>query len=804
MNDLRFAFRQLLKNPGFTALCVFTLGLGIGLVSIQFTLIDGVLLRPLPFPDGERLFHIGRNSDHGNMEPWRPLPVREFLMQREQQSSFEALAGFRAGTFNVSQAGQPSRRLGGSAVTANFFSLLRMAPQVGRAFQPGDDRPGQPLLVVLGDAAWRDAFGGDPGVVGQSLQVNGETATVIGVMPAGFRFPNREECWVNVRLDPEGSPGREPAPLAAMGLIKPGISVASARADLEVIARRYRKEFEPDETRPARMAVLTFPRAHSNGATNTLLGIMLAMTGFVLALACVNVANLQFARAAGRLRELAVRAALGAGQPRLFRQLLVESLALAALGALLGILIAGGGARLLESQVTSRLELSSLVRFDLNIRVVAITAGAAGLAGILAGLLPAFRASRVNLAEALKDDARGSAGGRQGWAARWLVTAQIAVAGGLVVIACLLALSALRNGRVNLAFDPGSILIGRLELRGPAYEEPAARVRFYQRLLEHVRSTPGVAAAAVSSRDLVDPGVYSQFEMEGVTHARPAERPGGWLEVVSRDYFQLVNCGALSGRLFTGADTADSQPVAVVNRSFAEKHWPGADPLGRRIRRAEEGARWATVIGVVPDLNLEGVGNSDAQAGWYFLQDQQAWGWLDLLVRAEGDPATIIAPVRAAVAAVDPAQPIHTIATLGERTARRVAGLEIVSTLAGAFALTAVVLAGVGIYGVLALGVRRRTREFGVRLALGATRREIFALLFRQNAGRTLGGVVAGLAFGYLLALPLASFLPRVSVLDPAIYAAVAALLTTVALIALGVPARRAARVDPMVALRSE
>ena len=804
MNDLRFAFRQLLKNPGFTAVAVLTLALGIGLVSTQFTLIDGVLLRPLPFRDAERLFHVARLNDDGNGDSWRPITTREFLEHREAQTTFDDLAAFTEGTFNLSHAGGPPSRVEGCAVSAGFLPMLRMAPQVGRVFQTGEDQPGQPLRIVLGDGLWHDEFGADPAVVGRSVRLNGETATVIGVMPTGFRFPDRESCWVNLRLQTEPQPGRESQRVAAMGLLKPGVSIAAAKADLNVIARRCQQEFEPGEDKPTVMGVRTFPRAYNNGGTVTLLYTMLAMTGLVLALACVNVAGLLFARAAGRVRELAVRSALGAGRGRIVRQLLMESVLLAGLGALLGVALAGMGARLLEYQVTHRMEVASWMHFDLNIRVLAVTVIIAGAAGIVAGILPALRASRINLSEALKDDARGNTGLSSGPMGQWLVTVQTGFAGGLVVVALLLALSALRSGRVHQAIQPDSLLLGRLELRGPAYEKPLDRVRFYNRLIGEVGSTPGVAAVAVSSRDLVEPAVFSRFEVEGIAYARPGDRPGGWLEVVSRDYFHMVNQGALSGRLFGSGDTSDSQPVALVNRSFAARFWPGGDPIGRRIRRDEPDAPWATVVGIVPDLNMEGVGNTEPSAGWYLLQDQQAWGWLDLLVRVQGDPRAAVAPVRAAVASLDPDQPIHTITTLRDRTARRIAGLEIVGTMAGVFAVTAVVLAGVGIYGVTAFTVRRRIREFGVRVALGSTRRGILVLMLRQNLARMLAGVAGGLVLGYGLAMPLSTLLPKVSAADPAIYGVVAMVLGAVTGIAILLPSLWAATVDPTVALRSE
>jgi putative ABC transport system permease protein len=807
MSELRHALRQLRLNPGFAAVAVLTLALGIGLVSAQFTLVDGVLLRPLPFPDSGRLVHVSQVSGGG--AGWQPMSVAEFLDHRAGQEDFEGLAAFGDENLNLNHGDRPARRLRGLAVSVGFFDLLRVPPELGRHLVTGEDGPGQPLRVVLGHALWRDEFGGDPAALGRAVRINGETATIVGVMPPGFRFPGDEECWINLRLASVPGDGQTPRRVQVLGRLLPQRSPREAAARLSVIAERHHRSLPTPPSHAPRIAIRSFQHAHAGSGTVPLLGTMLAMTGLVLVLACLNVANLQLARTAGRLRELAIRTALGADRTRLFRQLLVESLVLAAGGALLGLVLAGTAARLLQTQVATRLEVASWIRFDVNLRVLACLVATGTLAGLLAGLLPALRASRMDLGATMHDGSRAATGLHLGRFGRWLVTAQIAFAGGLVIAAGFLALSAIRSSRANLAFDPRSLLLGRIELLDPRYEDPAQRVRFYNLLTERVQATPGVAAAAVSSRDLVAAAVYSPFEIAGrdsdtPSTSAPPTQSGAWLEVVSRDYFRVIDRGPVVGRLFGPADSASSPPVALVNRSFARRFWPDSDPIGQRLRRREADAPWATVVGVVPDLGMEGVGNNDPAAGWYLLQDQQAWGWLDLLVRTETDPRALIPAVRAAVAQIDPNQPIHTVATLVDRTSRRVAGLEIVGTMAGVFALSAIALAALGIYGVIAFGVERRRREFGIRLALGSTPRGILGLLYRQNAAHTLGGIAVGLALGYLLGLPLAPYLPRVSTRDPVPYALAALALAALAALAVAVPARRAARLDPLAALRTE
>jgi predicted permease len=804
MQDVRFAIRHLLRHAGFTIAAALTLGLGIGLVATQFSLIDGVLLRPLPFADGERLRHVGVAGDGQNLE-WRSVELETFFALREEQTAFDRLVAFTSQAYNlVPPAGAP-QQLWGSAVSAGFFDQLRVPPLLGRVLQDADHQPGQPVYAVLGHAAWRDAFGADPSVIGRVVRLNGEPATVVGVMPEGFQFPGRESLWVNMRAAPGHAVDTPGFGVEAMGLLKPGRDADDAATELALIAHRERLAHgTPADEGVRPMTVMRFQRAYNGGSTVPMLATMLAMTGFVLLLACANVANLLFVRASDRMRELAVRTALGADRQRVIRQLLVESLLLAALGALLGIGFAAIGVALLQSQISARIDLLGWMYFDLNPRVLAVAIAAAGVSGMIAGLLPALRASRIDLASALRVDGRGNVGTGGGRRGRWLVAGQLAFACTAMVVAALLATSAVRSSRANLAFDPDSLLIGRIELQGTQYADAAARARFYSALIDGVRATPGVVAAGASSRDLVYQGVWSNFEVGGQAYAREQDKPGAFIEVVTRDYFAVVDRGALAGRLFSLQDTADSAPVALVNRSFAERHWPNADPLGQRIRRSEDGARWATVIGVVPDLGMQGVGNAGQGAGWYLLQDQQGWGWLDLLVRTEGDPSALIGAVRAAVAAVDPQQPIHSIRTLSERTARQVAGLQIIGSMAAVFALVALALSAVGVYGVISHSARRRERELGLRMALGASAAAIVGLVLRQNALQTVVGIVAGLAGGFMLAMPLASLLPDVSASDPLVYAVVGAVLLATTVLACWLPARRAGRVDPQVALRAE
>jgi predicted permease len=807
VNDLKYALRHLARQVGFTLIVAMTLGLGIGLVTTQYSLIDGILLRPLPFADADRLLHIGRSSAGDGAATWQPLPQREFMALREQQQSLEVIAASSFDFYNLSQSGAAPRRLTGRAVSSGFFEALRTRPAIGHAFVPADEHKDQELKLLLADSIWREDFGADPAVLGRQVRLNGETASIIGVMPPGFGFPNREQVWVNLRLPASvEEAASEAASVEVLGLLKQGIDSDQARAEAETILRRLPAlpKLEGPGSEPVRLLLQSFQSAYNGESTVTLLGIMLAMTLIVLALACINTANLLYVHASDRLRELAVRSALGAGRGRLLRQLLLESMLLAVLGAAVGLLIASVGVHLLQTEVTARVSLSSWMAFDLNWRVLGFSSATALLCGLAAGLLPALRLSRLNLNSALRADGRGSVGGESVWAARSVVIGQLGFACAAMILASLLAMSALRSSRGILPFDPDSLLIGRVELQGMPYIEARQRSEFYLQLLQRIEQVPGVSAAAVSSRDLVSPGVYSQFQIDGLASERDQDRPAAWLEVISRDYFEVVDRKAISGRLFGSEDRADSTPVALVNQSLAERYWPGRSPIGERLRRDEDGALWATVVGVVPDLNIEGIGNRASAAGWYLLQDQLGWGWLDLLVRVQGDPDAMVAPVREAVAAIDPDQPIHSITTLRERTRVALAGLQIVGSMAAIFATAALILVAVGVYGVMSFAARRRTREVGLRMALGASAASVTRLLVRRSIGRTLLGIGGGLILGHALALPLQPLLPGVSIGDPWIYLSVGAVLVAAALLASWLPARRAAARDPLDSLRSE
>lgn len=807
MNDLKFALRQLLRQPAFSLLAACSLALGIGLVATQFSLIDGILLRGLPVPDAQRLLHVSRLNPQGDQGvPWEPVPYRDYLLIREQQTTLESVAAVNPLGFNVTGRGRTPAHHLGAKVSANLPDVLGVAPQLGRWFEPAEDVPGQPLYVVLSHGLWQEEFAGDPGVLGRALVVNGEAGTIVGVMPPRFTFPTAQRLWTNLRAVPNDPRAFLTERVELIGKLKTGVTPARATAEYHTLAARL-AELYPDTNRGyERMNVEKFAYAYAGGGTEPILYIMLAMTGFILALACVNVANMLLGRAARRTRELAVRAAVGAGRWRLIRQLLLEAVVLALLGAVGGLLLARLGVDQLQHQFVERMNVPGWFEFRLDYRVISVAVLVTLAAGVLAGIMPAWQAARVDVNAALKDESRGASSLSLGRFTRWLVTAQIGFSSLLLVAAGLLGWTVYLTRQANLRYEPERLLSGRIELQDTTHPAPVDRARFYQNLLDRLDAEPGVETVAATSRDLIGPGVQTRVAPEGVVFAHENEQPLVWLEVVSGDYFGLLGVGPTTGRLFDSRDQVTTPRTAVVNQSFARQFWPDRDPLGQRFRSSQTQDHWVTVVGVVPDLQMQGIFSAPNMnpAGFYLTQDQMGWGWLFLFIRAQGDPLPLTGPVRAAVAGLDPDQPVHAIGTLAERTARQIRGFTVVGVMAGIFALITLFLGAVGVYGVTSFAVGQRTREFGVRMALGATVGGVLRLVLRQGARQITLGLGGGLVAAFFITRPLRNVFGDEVVNSPLIYGLVVAVIGAVGLLALWVPARRAAKIDPMEALRSE
>jgi putative ABC transport system permease protein len=807
MNTLRLSFRQIRSRPGFALLAALSLALGIGLVATQFSLIDGILLRGLPVPDSGRLMHIAyRPPNSAASEQWRPIPYRDFLVMRERQKSFHALAAVTGLGVNLSGEGRTPSRQAGALATANLAEVLGVAPARGRWFTAEEDAPGAPTVVVLSHALWVEEFAADPNVLGRPLTLNGLPATIIGVMPPKFTFPANHRLWYTMRPTPSDPRVRRLEQAEVFGKLRPGSDADAAAAELSAIAASLQKVWPETNAGIDRVAVQPLPFAYAGNGTRPLLLVMLAMTGFILGLGCVNVANMLLGRAAARTREMGVRAAVGASRGQLMAQLLVESLVLAVLGAAGGLLLAAVGVDLLQEHIVNRMSVPGWFEFRLDLRVLAIAVGATVLAGLLAGVVPAWQVSKVDVNVALKDDARAAASLGVSRVGRWLVTLQIALSSALLVAASVLGWTLHETRSANLRFQPEQLITGRIELQEGTHATAEQRARFYRELLDRLGREPGVETLAVTSRILIFPGVSTAVAPEGEVYAHDNDRPNVWLEVVSAEYFRLVGVSPVGGRGFDAREEAAGDRTAVVNASFARRFWPGADAVGRRFRTSQTDNDWVTVIGVVPDLKMQGLFAPPGrdEAGFYLSQDRMGWGWLDLLVRVRGDPEALVPAIRRAIAELDPNQPIHSIGTLQARTVQAMRGFTIIGSMSALFAVVTLFLGAVGVYGVASLAVARRVREFGIRMALGANAPQVLRLVVRQGSLQIAIGLAAGLLTGFVITRPMENLFGEAMANNPLIYLVVAGFTAAIGLIALLLPARRATRIDPIQALRAE
>ncbi|MET0398767.1 MAG: ABC transporter permease [Longimicrobiaceae bacterium] len=793
LQDLRFALRTLLRSPAFAGVAILTLALGIGAVATLFSVVDGVLLRPLPFREPDRLVSVS------------PALLRgEYVLARDRSRSFAELGGYQGGVgFGLSGGGEPERVTGAYAST-NLFAALGAEPLLGRGFAAGEDQPGRGAVVVLGHGLWRRRFGGDPAAVGRTVTLDGEPRTVVGVMPAEFRFPSAEtELWVPVPLDPAphavgalwGMGGFQ-----AVGRLAPGATPRQALAELGALARAMRAEnplWTPPEPYRADAAVVPLRDAVVGEVRPTLL-VLLAAVGFVLLIACANVANLLLARGLGRAREMALRSALGAGRGRLVRQLLTESLVLALAGGAAGLLLASWGLRWLVAALPA--DTPRLAEVALDGRVTALALGATLLTGVAAGLLPAWRVTRRELQGPLREGA-GAGGGRRRLSGV-LVAAEIGLAMVLVVGAGLL----IRSVRALVAVDPGfrteRVVSARIDPPESLYGDPARQRAFYAEVLGRVQALPGVGAAGLTSQLPLggEPSSWATA-VEGVT-LDPNALPMFDRRAVTPEYLRTLGVRLVRGRAFTAADREDAPPVALVDEAAARRFWPAEDPVGKRIGHPWAND-WMTVVGVVAEVRSAGLAGEQNPA-YYVPFAQKPGAGMTLVARTTSPPEALAGSLRAVVAGVDPRVPVSRVRAMDEWVAQSVARPRLTAVLLGAFAGLALLLGAVGVYGVVAYTVGERTREIGLRIALGAGVGDVVGMVLRQGALLAAAGIGAGLLASLAATRALAGLLYGVTATDPLTFAVVPAILAAAALLATWLPARRASRVDPMSALRGD
>jgi putative ABC transport system permease protein len=810
LNDIRYGIRSLLKRPSFTAVAVVTLALGIGANTAIFSVVNGVLLRPLPFVSPDRLVMLWGVDKQGPSEKV-PVSHPNFVDWRSRNQVFEQLAGFASGEMTLTGRGDPLR-LRGALVTANLFPLLGVTPQRGRTFLPEEDQPGT-HVVILSHGFWQRRFGSDPNVLQQTLTLDGQAFAVVGVMPPGFAFPLKNEpaeFWISAALNSEG-----PAPLATqrgnlslnvVGRLRPGVTPAQAQAEMETIVGNLAREY-PDTNEG--LGVRTVP-LHEELVGDVRRGLLILFGAVVcvLLIACANVANLLLAQATGRHKEIAIRAAVGASRGRIIRQLLVESLLLALCGGALGLLLAGRGTELLVALLPEG--LPPLAAIGVDQRVLAFTILFSLVAGVAFGLAPAWQASRTDLTAALKEGGHGAGVGLRHMRVREaLVVAEIAIALILLTGAGLLINSFLRLQQVKPGFDPHNVLTFNLSLPTTRYPQPHQVSSFYQQLVAHLEALPGVTAAGVvSPLPLSGRNASVGFSIEGVAHA--ASNPFPFVSNFRRvdpGYFKTMGIQIRNGRGFIAPDNLNSTPVAIVNETFARQFFPAQNPVGKRITPGymmdDRGPLTREIVGVVADVKH--VRLSDAPLPeLYVSQAQLPLESVTVVARTSGDPNGLISAARNEVQALDRDLPLSDVKTLNEYLGASVARPRFNMLLLGLFAAVALILTAVGLYGVMAFTVTQRTHEIGIRLALGAQKTNVLGLMVRSGVTLALVGVAIGLAGSFALTRLLTTLLFGVTPTDPMTFATVSLGLILVALLACYVPARRATKVDPLVALRYE
>lgn len=798
--DVRFAFRTFRRRPVFTAALVATLALGIGANAAIFSVTKAVLLERLPFRDSSRLVMVWENAPAAGFPRNTPAPGN-YGDWVTSIRSFDGVAAIEEADFNLTGSGDPEK-IGGAFATANLFSVLGVQPALGRVWRPDEDQPGS-HLAVLNYGLWTRRLGADRAVIGRVVDFSGVPYTVIGVMPEHFEFSNPDlEIWAPLGLTAAQLANRGSHYLSVVARLRTGASLAQANAELSTLAVRLSRE-HPDSNQGVGMYAVPV-LADYVGDTRAALVVLLLAVGCVLLIACVNVANLLMTQAAGRAREMAVRAALGANRPRIVRQLLTESVLLALVGGGVGILVALPAVSGLERLVPTAMR--GLSHVTLDPAVLSATAVLSALTGILFGVAPAWRASRVELTAATPHlGGRGVVGGgarlRTG-----LVVAEVALATVLLVGAGLLVQSFRAARGVTLGFRPDGVLTLRVQLPRRAYAAPVARTQFVDAVLDRVRAVPGVAGAGYTGAvPLVWKGGTDGFVPEGEP-VNSSLSYDALNRVVSAGYMETMGMTLREGRFFDGRDRENGAPVGIINDTMARQYWPGVDPLGRRFRYDAPGSSWRTIVGIVGSIPTMGI-EQPAKAEMYFPIAQSAENWMwprDLVVRASGDPLALLSGVTAAIWSVDRNQPVSNVQTMDAIVAGELQDRQMQTMLFGVFAGLALFLAAVGIYGVLSYAVTERTAEIGLRLALGGDPRRIRGLFVRRGLGVAGLGLVIGVAVAFWGTTLLDRLLFHVGAHDLSTFAAQAGLLAVVCALAAYLPARRASQVDPMTALRTE
>ncbi|HEU4834985.1 MAG TPA: ABC transporter permease [Pyrinomonadaceae bacterium] len=799
LRDVSYSLRVLFKNYAFTIVVVLTLALGIGANTAIFSFANGILLRPLPYPQSDRLVVLDETALKRGVDSMA-VSYPNFLDWREQNQSFEDIGiYFNTSRFALSGAGEPIE-IRGSFISHGLFEILRVSPQLGRTFTANEDRPEEEWVVILGHNLWQRNFGGDQNIIGRQIMLNSRARTVVGVMPPGFRFPDTAELWAPLALTPQTFT-RNDHGLLSIARLKDGVTLGEAQAEMHNIAARIEQQ-NPVTNEGLGVKVTSLHDTLTGDYREALL-ILLGVVGCVLLVACVNVANLMLARASARQREFALRAALGASRWRIMRQLLVESLLLALVGGVVGFVLSIWALRLLLTAIPGQLPF--WMNFGIDLRVLGFTAAITLLTGLLFGAAPALQNSRVDLNDTLKEGGRGGSGVRSR-ARNLLVVAEIALSLVVLVGAGLMIQSFLRLKRVNIGLDAHNILTAGVSLPRAKYKEDEQRVAFYKKLLERMRSLPGVEAASATGTLPLAGGLWGRsLTVEGFPVLSVGQAPSIQHTVVTPGYFRTMGIPLLAGRDFNDADAKGSPDVTIIDERLAREYWPNESPIGKRVRFGppEDNEPWHTIVGVAGTVRHQRM-QEDTRKSVYLPHSKIPVGGLALVLRTTSNPQELTGALRREVAQLDPDLPVSEVATMEEVVAESIWQPRLYATLFGAFAGGALLLALIGIYGVMAFLVQTRTHEIGVRMALGATTRDVFKLIVGRGMKLTAVGVLIGVSGAIALTRLMHSLLFNTSATDPVTFILISVLLSVAAFLACYIPARRAAKVDPLIALRYE
>ncbi len=800
--DVRYGARMLLKSPAFSIAAILTLGLGIGATTATFSCADAMLWKPIPLPDFDSLVMIGQHTDNpSDFNSVSPADVED--LQR-QTTTLGSIAMMQTGLANIAGGGAEPQRAQQALVTANFFDVIGVQPARGRAFRPGEDQAGQKQEVIFSDNFWRNRFGADPSIVGKTIRVDDQNYLVLGIMPPKFDFPLATDVWTPLALTPQERTSRRSTIVQAMAHLKPGVPITNAVTEGEGISARLRTAY-PDTNKNRHFSIWTAHRHMVEKETNDYLIMLLFSVSFVLLIACANVANLQFARATSRLREVAVRTALGAGRTRIITQLVTESVLLALAGGVLGIGVAYWSLGLIRGGMPPEVEkfIVGWKEIGLDGRTLAFTMAAALASGVLAGLAPAWQNSRPNLTDALREGGRGSSGSRRHLLRNILVGAEIALAVVLLVGASLMYRGFHRLLASGESLEPQTLLTMRLGLTESKYKENYQIAGFYHELLQRLNALPGVRSATV-----VTSMPYSQhsnsrvFAIEG----RPVDPDKPFFamyQVASPEYFATVHVPLREGRFLTEADGPDAPKVVLVSDRAVQQYWGGKSPIGQKIRLGDAKQPWRTIVGVVGDM-VHNPYDRQPRRQMYIPYQQAPNLWMDIGIRSAGNPLSVAPNVIAAVRAIDPDQPISDIRPMDKAIHDNSIGLHYVEIFMAVFGVLALILSAIGVYGVMAYMVSEQTHDIGLRMALGAPRQQVLRAVFRKGMLTAAAGLAVGLPASYGLALLVQSLIFGVSAKDPFTFIGIPVVLLLATAVAILVPARRAMTIDPIVALRYE